>query len=96
MSRLNLSNREVASWLRAKGRQYIEMADEIDADSQASRVNPENLTVHLVVSRMNSRSMRKSTLARELGVDESDLNPILTEANGFYLNDRAWYSYKET
>lgn len=99
-----MNTSDVIQWLRRQSTRFAEMADEIeltfgtlvDVGSLSPQGSP-NGTVEPeeVVEFMQGRSMRISTLAKEMNVTQQALSNVMTEDNGFTCGDRGWYSYEE-
>ena len=94
-----ISSADVISWLRSQSSRFATMADDIEATFGDSQSRPQVrstdlLTVEAVVIQMNGRSMRVSSLAREMGRSKSEFGNLMTVENGFSRrNQRGWYAY---
>lgn len=98
-----MNTAQVIQWLRQQSKRFAEMADEIESvlGTQGNvgplthQVSPNGTVAILdVVEAMRDRSMRLSTLARQMNVTQQALTNVMTEANGFTCGDRGWYSYE--
>ena len=97
---MNLNTVQVVAWLREQSARFGRMADEIETafgslGPLGTRQIPRSdhiPTIEEVKKYMGDRSMRLTTLARELGVTEKVLYSIMTAANGFRRGHRGWIS----
>ena len=99
-----LNTTQVVAWLREKSTIYRDMADQLEKEigsplpgstEQAPRSrlqlrSNDAPTPEEVKSRMAGRSVRIASLAKEMGLLESVLESLMTEANGFVRGERGW------
>lgn len=90
---MNLTDSEVANYLRNKAKKLLATADMLDGVAPVSTANGE-VTVEKVVEAMNGRSKRVGDIAAELKVSRQGVEDVMTEENGFILQSQGWFSHK--
>ncbi len=97
-----LNTTQVVGWLREKSTRYAHMADQLEKEigsplSRSTGHAPHSRsndapTPEEVKSLMVGRSVRIASLAKHMGLLESVLESVMTEANGFVRGERGWIS----
>jgi len=96
---------EVCSWLREQARSFERMAADIEntfgtmpnhaahgARHAATATGAD--AVAAIKQLMGDGSLRRATITEYLGIEESRLDGILTEENGFVRGSRGWWSVR--
>ncbi len=90
---MNLTDAEVAKYLRNKAKKLLTTADMLDGVVSIPATNGE-ITAEQIVDAMNGRAKRIGDIAAELKVPRESVQAVMTEENGFTPLAQGWFSHE--
>ena len=90
---MDLTDQEVAKYLRDKAKNLLATANMLDGGSNAAVEENGDVGIADILKAMDGRNKRIGDLSDALSVSRGHIEKLMTEENGFEPLKQGWYSH---